>query len=290
MLGTLITHRGIDVPLGGNAIEFPMETTWEAFVAQLDAGFGLEFDIQPSGDGGFAISHDKNLTRLTGGQSDIELRTVPTAEVNVIQVPGGRLCTLGELLEYMAKHATVISALHLKASCQTAEVLHALIGQIKPLEEKLADLLMIFDATVETAAILKEELPNIQLAASVSHRFDIQRYGKSTGGTLLSTEIARQNRELYNWVWLDEWDRDAENGAKKSFVNEETVKLFRDAGFKIAAVSPELHATSPALLGGEGHEDGASTSKLLARWKEWDCLELDALCTDHASWLRVQAG
>ena len=283
MFGSLITHRGIDIPFGKTAAEFPMESTWEAFTAQLDAGFGLEFDIQPTADGGFAISHDKNLSRLTGGQSSIELKDLPTSKIGSVKVPGGRLCTLNELLEYMADHATAISALHLKASCQTAEILHALIARLKPVESRLADRLMIFDATVEAAKTLKADLRRIQLAASVSDPFDIQRYGPATGGTLLTSAAVLGHRELYSWVWLDEWDRCGENGQRKAFVNAETVRIFRETGFKVAAVSPELHATSPSLLGGEAHADGRNASRLRERWLEWQPLNLDAICTDHAS-------
>lgn len=286
MFGALITHRGIDIPLGKTVAEFPMESTWEAFTAQIDADYGLEFDVQPTADGRFAISHDKDLKRLTADQSVIKLEEVLAEEVSEIKIPGGRLCTLEELLEYIAVNSTSISALHLKASCQIGAVLQTLIAQLKPFEAKLANRLIIFDAKVETAKTLKEDLPSIQLAASVSDPFDIQRYGNKTGGTLLPPETVFQLPDLYSWVWLDEWDRLGEGAKRKTFVNAETVGSFHAAGFKVAVVSPELHATSPSLLGGEAHEDGCDVKLLRTRWLELGALQLEALCTDHASWIQ----
>lgn len=83
--------------------------------------------------------------------------------------------------------------------------------------------------------------------------------------------------------WLDEWDRvDVDNG-EKIFVDHESVELFRSAGFKVAVVSPELHASSPALLGGEAHKDGVDDKRRVERWAQLGQLHVDALCTDHAS-------
>ena len=283
MFKTLITHRGIDVPFGSNHEECLREGSWEAFTEQIDAGFGLEFDIQLTRDGGFAISHDSNLRRLTNGKNIVDVRELSSQEFCDIKVPGGRLCILDELLEYMVEHATAISALHLKAPCQTADILNALSIHLKSFEGKLDDRLMIFDVNVESARFLKAELKKIQLAASVSHPFDIARYGATTGGTLMDESSVLRNRDLFSWVWLDEWDRVGINGSVKTLVNGESVKQFHKAGFKIAAVSPELHATSPCLLGGEAHEDGLSIGSLSRRWENWESIGVDAICTDHAT-------
>jgi hypothetical protein len=151
----------------------------------------------------------------------------------------------------------------------------------------LAGRLLVFDAAPPAAIRLKTALPNIDLAASVAHPFDVQRYSTVTGGTLLTVDDVIRQRELYSWVWLDEWDRLGPFGSNKSLVDESTVKHLREYGFKIAAVSPELHASSPGLLAREVHESGSSPSRLEACWQSWASLDLDALCTDHASWLRA---
>jgi hypothetical protein len=249
MIASLITHRGIDVPLGTLADDIVGESTWEAFSAQIGAGFGLEFDIQPMLDGNFAISHDTNLNRISGGELNLSLSEIGQRELQSIKLPGGRLCDLDELLCLLVGHSSAVSALHLKWHCQNRKVLDLLVARLSPFLDKLSEQLIIFDAAPWAAQYLKTILPNIELAASVAHSFDIQRYGSVTGGTLLTVNELTKLRELYSWAWLDEWDRVGPRGTQKSIVNPAQIGCLRKYGFKIAAVSPELHATSPELIG-----------------------------------------
>lgn len=285
MLGSILTHRGIDIPLGALAANITNESSWEAFSDQVRAGIGLEFDIQLLRDGGFAISHDSHLGRISRGELNISLSEISWNELYTMRLPGGRLCNLDEMLVLLVEHGQALSALHLKHHCQDDGAVDMLVAQLSPFLDKLAGRLIIFDVTPSVALRLKAALPNINIAASVAHSFDVQRYGAVTGGTLLTVDEVINQRELYSWVWLDEWDRVGPCGTRKSLVDASTVECLRGYDFKIAAVSPELHATSPALLGGEVHEDGVSPARLEARWKDWASLGLDALCTNHASWL-----
>lgn len=280
----LITHRAIDVDLGDAQGLALKESRWEAFCEQIRAGWGLEFDVRPLKDGRFAISHDSCLTRIMPSCAQA-ISNLTLKEFRAISAPDGRLCTLDELLNLIAESGRSISALHLKSHCHEPAILEKILDALAPRLDSFVGRLLIFDATPQVAAQIVQKLPGLDVAASVAHPHDVLRYGAMTGGALLTSEQVLANRHLYSWVWLDEWDTlDVDNG-QKTFVNPESVNFFRDAGFKLAAVSPELHASSPALLGGEAHKDGADGGRLVRRWQQWRQLGLDALCTDHASWI-----
>jgi len=280
----LITHRAIDVDPGDAQGWALKESRWEAFCEQIWAGRGLEFDVRPLRDGRFAISHDSSLMRIKPGCTQA-ISTLTYDEFRAISDPGGRLCSLDELLNLIAESGRSISALHLKSHCHEPAILEKILEALAPRIDSLIGRLLIFDATPQVAALIVQKFPGLDVAASVAHPYDVLRYGAMTGGTLLTSEQVLANRHLYSWVWLDEWDTlDADQG-QKAFVNPESVNLFRDAGFKVAAVSPELHASSPALLGGEVHRDGSDGGRLVRRWQQWRQVGLDALCTDHASWI-----
>lgn len=121
------------------------------------------------------------------------------------------------------------------------------------------------------------------MAPSVSHPFDIKRYNQAVSDTLISVEEAIKYKKegLYDWVWLDEWDRTDEDGGNKTLYNQEVFERLKSVGYKIALVTPELHGTSPRLLGGEAHPDAATKEKLFARIKEILSLSPDALCADY---------
>ncbi|GEM_PF-1022607 len=283
----LITHRAIDLNPGGSQRKVSKESRWEAFCEQIAAGWGLEFDLRPLSDGYFAISHDSNLRRIMPGY-DRAISTLTRNEFRTIAAPGGRLCSLDEVLNLIAESGRSISALHLKSHCHEPAILKKILEALEPRINSLIGRLLIFDATPRVAAQIKRKFPELDIAASVAHHYDVLRYGAMTGGTLLTSEQVLDNRDFYSWVWLDEWDTlDVDNG-QKTFVNSESINLFRNAGFKVAVVSPELHASSPALLGGEAHKDGVDEHRLVRRWQQWARLGLDALCTDHASWISAK--
>jgi hypothetical protein len=78
---------------------------------------------------------------------------------------------------------------------------------------------------------------------------------------------------------------DKDNGTKLLYTKEVFNKL-REANIKIGLVTPELHATSPNLLGGESHQDASSQERLFTRIKEIIKLEPDAICTDYPDLVR----
>jgi len=285
MIKSLVTHRGIDVPLGTLTTEITGESTWEAFSAQIKNGYGIEFDLRPMSDDGFAICHDQNLTRISGGLSSALVSELDKSKLKIITLEHGRLCELDELLILLSENSKTTSALHLKKVCQNEDLLDLLVDKLVRFPDVLDGRLILFDVIPIAARYLKKSIPNIELAASVSDIYDVQRFGALTGGTLMTIDEVVEQSESYTWVWLDEWDMRNPLGETKSLVTRKTIKLLRANGFKIAVVSPELHATSPALYGDGMHEVGANPELLKSYWMDLADMDIDLLCTDHASWL-----
>lgn len=285
MIKSLVTHRGIDVPLGTLTTEITGESTWEAFSAQIKNGYGIEFDLRPMSDDGFAICHDQKLTRISGGLSSALVSELNKYKLKIITLEHGRLCELDELLILLSENSKTTSALHLNKACQNEDLLDLLVAKLLCYPDVLDGRLIIFDVTPVVARYLKKFIPNIGLAASVSDPYDVERFGVLTGGTLMTIDEVIEQGEIYTWVWLDEWDTQDPLGEAKSLVTRKTIKLLREKGFKIAVVSPELHATSPALYGDGIHEIGANPELLKSYWMDLADMDIDLLCTDHASWL-----
>jgi glycerophosphoryl diester phosphodiesterase len=272
----IITHRGLEP----EKKEFFTESTYEAFADQAKRGFGLEFDANFTADDQVVIFHDAGLERITKGQDKRLFSEMSLAETKEVKLDNGRLCDLDELFGLIESGEAKTSALHLKGKFQAPKYLDILVNHLKKHPEAVKKIL-IFDAKVETAKYLKEQIPEIQLAPSVAHEYDVERYNSAVGGTLIPTNEALDYPDLFTWVWLDEWDRSDKNGGEKSLYNQEVFQKLRDQGIKIALVTPELHATSPNLLGGESHPDAASQEKLASRLREIIALKPDLICTDY---------
>jgi hypothetical protein len=181
-----------------------------------------------------------------------------------------------------------LSALHLKSANQTPEYLEILIEALDVLSPKK---FIVFDATIDSARFIAERNPVIKLAASVSHPYDVERFNKNAGGTLITMDQLIENQNIFSWAWLDEWDRRDRDGGTKSLLNDEIFKRLRDHGIGIALVTPELHATSPSQPTGvkaeDYHEDGRDRDRLDRRLAEIVALEPDAMCTDHPDFVQI---
>ena len=276
----VITHRGLDPSIP----DFPPESTLEAFRDHLKRGYGIEFDPQLTGDEKWIVLHENNLGRVTKGEREDLIKDLSADDVLAIDVDGAGLTTLDVLLEEIARHESTMSALHLKYTAQESR--QQLDSLIEALRDAPFDQFIVFDATIENAKYLKQALPKLKLAASVAHKYDIERYNAAVGGTLLSVEDILAHPGLFDWVWLDEWDLTDKDGGEKRLHTKEVYDAFRAAGIKIALVTPELHGTSPGLLGGEAHPDATDMEKLQERLKEIVALRPDAMCTDYPDLVR----
>jgi len=279
---SIITHRGLDQTKENY---YFAESSREAFADQIKRGFGLEFDPQVTKDNGFAVLHDQTLNRPTAGLDARKVSEVTLPDLLKMDMNGSHFISFKELLRMIADNPrnTSINAIHIKSKLQKPEYLDKILRE---LQEADPERFMLFDLIIDAARYLKEKNPKLHLAPSIAHPYDIERYNTAVGGTLLSQEQLMNNRELYDWVWLDEWDRTDKNGGIKSLYNKAMFESLRDAKFNIALVSPELHATSPGLLGGETHQDAASEETLKKRFEEIAALRPDAVCTDYPDMLQ----
>lgn len=265
----IITHRGLD-PEKPNF--FP-ESSKQAFLDHLTRGYGIEFDVQFTHDNQMVVQHDaKNI-------SDMSLD-------DLLQTPFGRenLITLPDLLEMIQNKSSTnsISAFHIKSQHQSPEKLDLIIQSLEVVDPSK---IILFDLKPESAQYIKENSKkHFEFAASVAHSYDIERYNTVVGETLLTIEELLNN-PVFTWAWLDEWDRTDKNGAKSLYTSD-TCKKLKDAGMKIAIVSPELHATSPGLLGGESHPDAQNRETLTARLNQIISLNPDAVCTDYPDYVQ----
>ena len=78
------------------------ENSEEAVLAAVEAGYGIEIDLQPSADGQAMVFHDYDLGRLTFEKGPIGLRTAE--ELGRIPLKGGPsgIPTLPQILEIVA--------------------------------------------------------------------------------------------------------------------------------------------------------------------------------------------
>lgn len=272
----ILTHRGLDPDIKN----FPDESTIDAFGKHLQRGYGIEFDVNFSRDDKIFIFHDSGLHRITAGNDSREFEELTLEEIRIIRFNISFLPIFEELIDLIRNFGQSVNALHLKSKFQDKKHLDVLISYLQKYQDVFSNLIL-FDVKLETAHYLKEALPMLNLAPTVAHPYDIKRYNDAVGGTLYSVDKILANKNLFSWVWLDEWDLVDKNGGIKKLYTKEIFDKIRHAGLKIALVTPELHGTSPGLLGGETHPDAIDMEKLKNRIKEIISLSPDAFCTDH---------
>jgi glycerophosphoryl diester phosphodiesterase len=108
-------HRGLH---GGGRIE----NSRAAFAAAIAGGFGIELDVQLSGDGVAMVFHDYQLDRLTEAPGDVAARSA--AELATIRLRGTdeAIPTLAEILSLIAGRAPLLIEVkspdrHVRALC-----------------------------------------------------------------------------------------------------------------------------------------------------------------------------
>jgi glycerophosphoryl diester phosphodiesterase len=87
-----IAHRGLH-----DAARGIIENTPSAFAAAIDAGCGIETDVQLSRDGEAMVHHDAELGRLTEGSGPLAALTAAELARVPYRATSDRMMTLGEL-------------------------------------------------------------------------------------------------------------------------------------------------------------------------------------------------
>jgi glycerophosphoryl diester phosphodiesterase len=98
-----LAHRGLHDDAQGI-----IENTMSAFAAAVAGHYGIECDLQISGDGEAMVHHDDALGRLTEGAG--RLGAMTAAELKRVEFKGtaDRMVTLGELCDFVAGRTAML--------------------------------------------------------------------------------------------------------------------------------------------------------------------------------------
>lgn len=92
-----LAHRGLHDKSAGRAENSP-----KAFAAAIDAGYGIELDLQISSDGVAMVFHDYDLGRLTTSKGAVAQQTAAQLGAIPLLHDGDGIPTLSEVLELVA--------------------------------------------------------------------------------------------------------------------------------------------------------------------------------------------
>ncbi|WP_425092839.1 glycerophosphodiester phosphodiesterase family protein [Tropicimonas sp. S265A] len=112
-LGVPLAHRGLH-----DQARNVIENSLGAVRAAVDAGYGIELDVQPTRDGDAVVFHDPLLDRLTSERGAVADRT--TSELTRLALLGGdgdRIPTLSQVLADVAGRVPVLIELKDQSGC-----------------------------------------------------------------------------------------------------------------------------------------------------------------------------
>jgi glycerophosphoryl diester phosphodiesterase len=98
-----VAHRGMHDAQNGI-----IENTPSAFKAAIAGGYGIECDLQITGDGEAMVHHDDGLGRLTDGSGQLATMTAAELKQIAFKATTDRMITLGELCDLVAGHVTLV--------------------------------------------------------------------------------------------------------------------------------------------------------------------------------------
>jgi glycerophosphoryl diester phosphodiesterase len=125
-----LAHRGLHDD--GQGI---IENTVSAFAAAITARYGIECDLQISGDGEAMVYHDESLDRLTETNGRLDAMTAADLRRVGFKATRDRMLTLGELCDFVAGRATLLIELKSRfrgdrrLAARAARVLSGYAGQ-----------------------------------------------------------------------------------------------------------------------------------------------------------------
>lgn len=130
LTGVPMAHRGLhDKGMG------IFENSSSAFGAAVDAGYGMECDIQLSSDGEAMVFHDATLERMTEGSGRLFQQDARSIGAMKLGTSSDTIQTLGELLEQIGgKTPLLVELKNVRAAGQlekrTADLLQSYKGQV----------------------------------------------------------------------------------------------------------------------------------------------------------------
>lgn len=153
----------LDRPIAHRALHNDMwaENSLEAVQAAVEAGYGIEIDIQPSRDGVPMVFHDYDMARLTGVKGPVA-QCGADALGGIALSGGGTIPTLAQVLETVAGKVPLL--------IEIKDQDGALGVNVGPLEKAVCEVLKGYDGDVA----LMSFNPNSVLACK-THAPDIPR-------------------------------------------------------------------------------------------------------------------
>ena len=129
-----IAHRGLH-----DASHGVIENTAAAVRAAVEAGYGIEIDVQLSADGEAMVHHDDVLGRLTEGSGRLDALDAAALKRVTFRGNAERMATLGEVCDLIGRRATLVVELKSRfdrdrrLAARVAEVLAAYDGPAAPM-------------------------------------------------------------------------------------------------------------------------------------------------------------
>ena len=128
-------HRGFHDRKAGR-----VENSLKSFQAAIDAGYGIEMDLQMSKDGHAMVFHDDLLDRLTAEQGPVKGRTRAALEAIPLKDDGGTIPALETVLALVAGRVPLL--------IEIKDQDGAMGPDVGPLERATCDLLKGYDGDV----------------------------------------------------------------------------------------------------------------------------------------------
>lgn len=138
------------------------ENSMDAIKAAVEAGYGIEIDIQPSRDGTPMVFHDYDLARLTGVAGAIAQKTTAQLEQIELSGGGGTIPTLGQVLTEVAGRVPLL--------IEIKDQDGALGPNVGPLEKAVCDALADYGGDVALMSFNPHSVADCQ-----THAPDIPR-------------------------------------------------------------------------------------------------------------------
>jgi glycerophosphoryl diester phosphodiesterase len=109
-----LAHRGLHDPANG-----VIENSLSAFRAAIEAGYGIELDVQRSADNAPIVFHDDDMDRLTDLSGDFRAYSAAELGRTVLRGTSDRIPALAEVLELVAGRVPLL--IEIKENWNTME-------------------------------------------------------------------------------------------------------------------------------------------------------------------------
>ncbi|KPU82277.1 phosphodiesterase [Marinosulfonomonas sp. PRT-SC04] len=145
-----------------------IENSRAAFIAAIDAGYGIELDVQLSADGHAMVFHDYELSRLTNQTGPVRTKKCDDLTQITLSNSSETIPTLPEILTLIAGRVPLL--------IETKDQDDAMGPDVGPLEKSVANALLNYDGPVavmcfnpHSVLALADMAPNVPRGIVSSH-------------------------------------------------------------------------------------------------------------------------